>query len=95
MTIFRHTSIRRDLVILMMMIAALSIALTTLSMALIGYFNLRSTIHEELQRAATQGSKIARRAVREVAVEYQAPAGFQRHGDAMLPQSFHLGIADL
>lgn len=52
MTLLKHSSIRRDLVIIIMTITVLSIVLTTLSMAIIGYFNLRSSIQEDLGRAA-------------------------------------------
>jgi signal transduction histidine kinase len=52
MTLMRHASIRRDLVIIIMTITVLSIVLTTLSMAVIGYFNLKSNIEDDLQRAA-------------------------------------------
>lgn len=51
--LLKHASIRRDLVIIVMTITVLSIVLTTLSMAIIGYFNLKSSIQEDLERAAT------------------------------------------
>jgi len=52
MTLMKHASVRRDLVIIIMTIAVFSIILTTCSMALIGYFNLKGNIREDLQRAA-------------------------------------------
>ncbi len=53
MALFKHRSIRRDLVVIIMIIAVFSILLTTVSMSVIGYVNFRKNIEEELQRAAS------------------------------------------
>lgn len=52
MITFKHESIRRDLMLIIMSITLLSILLTTVSLSIIGYFNLLDDIEEDLHSVA-------------------------------------------